>query len=127
MPDNADRLEVTDPAMLALDADRVDRLAAGEAPDPGDTTGRHLAAWRDEIHRPVGGWVEDSAGWHWERDLSPSGAPTQILPAVPGGRVTYGDAYDYTAVPADDGDRPDGWCEDRSPELGEITRNDGED
>ena len=27
----------------------------------------------------------------------------------------------------EDGDRVDGWCEDRSPDLGEITRNDGED
>lgn len=46
-----------------------------------------------------GGWVEDPSapsGYRWERDITPSGSVTQILPAVPGGRISYGDTYDYT-------------------------------
>ncbi len=30
-------------------------------------------------------------------------------------------------TPRDEDERHDGWCEDRSPSLGEITTNDGED
>ncbi|QJY46640.1 hypothetical protein [Pseudonocardia broussonetiae] len=49
---------------------------------------------------------------------------TTMLPAY---QVRYGPAVDWAWPPGDDDDRADGWCEDRSPELGEITRNDGED
>ena len=84
------------------------------------------------------GWVADPdepSGWRWIRDLTSISAATHILPTVPEGRGDFQGAVDWAwppdgedaHLPGDDDERYDGWCEDRSPELGEITVNDGED
>lgn len=55
------------------------------------------------VYQPrMSGWVEDPnepTGWRWERDVSPAGSATQILPTV--GRIEYGDAVDYPRIPTD--------------------------
>ena len=90
--------------------------------------------------RRVSGWVADPdepSGWRWMPDVSAIAAATQILPIVtaPEGRVDFQGAVDWAwppdgadaEAPGDDDERGDGWCEDRSPEFGEITSRDGED
>jgi alpha-amylase/alpha-mannosidase (GH57 family) len=120
-----------DPAMLGLDDALLDDLAAGHPPTPGDVAAVHLAAWRDEVRRPVSGWLSDPSqpsGWRWVEDLGAMTDATQMLPVVTAtaGRVEYEGSFDYF-TPTDDRERVDGWCEDRSPAIGEITRNDEED
>lgn len=113
--------------------------------DPATTRLPSTTAPTPTPHRS--GWVADPdepSGWRWIRDLTSISAATHILPTVPTvptapatpeGRVDFQGAVDWAwppdgedaHLPGDDDERYDGWCEDRSPELGEITVNDGED
>jgi hypothetical protein len=63
-----------------------------------------------------------------DRYDDPAHNPIAFLPVGPVPVWDPGALYVMPIVtPRDDEERSDGWCEDRSPELGEITENDGED
>lgn len=110
-PDDAD------PADVERDDELVEDLRAGQVPDR-DALGPALAAWRDEVQRPVSAWIADPSmpsGWRWLPDLSVV-EDTAALPVVGGGRVAYAGHVDYVKpVPGatftqDDGsvyERPD--------------------
>lgn len=98
-PDDAD------PAGVERDDELVEDLRAGQVPDR-DALGPALAAWRDEVQRPVSGWITDPSepsGWRWVRDLSDVEA-TAALPVVPAGQVRYGGAVDYLNRPRGEND-----------------------
>lgn len=125
-----------DPGEVDTTEREVERLRAGQR-DPADPVSGALADWRDEVRRPISGWVEDPSapsGWSWVPDLSVLPTPVQdrmVLPAVHRGgeRLTYQDAIDYRRAhwdaPVDVPPRVDDWCEDRP--LSDLTDDDGVD
>jgi alpha-amylase/alpha-mannosidase (GH57 family) len=117
-----------DPAMLGLDDALLDDLAAGHPPAPGDVAAVHLAAWRDEVRRPVSGWLSDPSqpsGWRWVEDLGAMADATQMLPVVTAtaGRVEYEGSVDYF-TPTDEYIYTDPVADDAWPRITEVTDDD---
>lgn len=112
-----------------IDADDtfLDRVGDGQPP-AGDPVAEALARWRDEVRRPISGWVPDStapSGWSWHPDLTAIEA-TSALPAVTG-RVEYGGAVNITNPRPADYVYTDPTTDDAWPRIAEVTDDDTPD
>lgn len=120
-----------DPDAVARDHELIEQSRRGQP--TGDPTVDRLAAWAARVHAepspdpaPIYRELSDYHGYDVPEQGDGHDPATSLLPAVERrGVVEYAGHTDV--VLGDEDPRPDGWCEDRSPELGELTRRDFED